>query len=225
MSWICPHCGVTAILKESDFSISEFELESGKESFLYSVKGITCPNPDCKLASITLEVAKFLFSAGVKFAAKPRIIQVIPSENRSRAKNYPSYIPHPILEDYQEACAIVDLSPKASATLARRALQGMIRDFWGIKEDNLNKAIKALQDKVSSDVWEAIDGIRTIGNIGAHMEKDINIIVEVNPDEAGLLIEMIEMFLEDWYIAKHDREQRIAKMRELAAEKKAARKQ
>lgn len=50
----------------------------------------------------------------------------------SRAKHYPNYIPENILNDYKEACAIVDLSPKASATLARRCLQGMIRDFFGI---------------------------------------------------------------------------------------------
>lgn len=225
MSWVCPHCGVAAIMKEGDFSTREFELKSGNDTFVYSIKGIICPNPGCKMPSIALEETKHFFNGITTFIISSKNIQIIPSENRSRAKNYPSYIPHPILEDYQEACAIVDLSPKASATLARRALQGMIRDFWGIKEDNLNKAIKALQDKVSSDVWEAIDGIRKIGNIGAHMEKDINIIVEVNPDEAGLLIEMIEMFLEDWYIAKHDREQRIAKMKKLADEKQAARKQ
>jgi hypothetical protein len=44
----------------------------------------------------------------------------------------PDYIPEQIKDDYYEACSILNLSPKASATLARRCLQGMIRDFWGI---------------------------------------------------------------------------------------------
>ena len=36
-------------------------------------------------------------------------------------------IPIPqLMDDYEEACAIVNLSPKASATLSRRCLQGMI---------------------------------------------------------------------------------------------------
>jgi hypothetical protein len=44
---------------------------------------------------------------------------------------------------------------------------------------------------------EAIDIVRNIGNIGAHMEADINVIVDVDPDEAQTLIELIEtLFLE-----------------------------
>lgn len=49
----------------------------------------------------------------------------------SGAKAFPDFVPAAIRADYEEACLIVDLSPKASATLSRRALQGMIRDFWG----------------------------------------------------------------------------------------------
>ena len=32
-------------------------------------------------------------------------------------------------------------------------------------------------------MWQAIDAVRSIGNIGAHMEKDINLIVDVDPEE------------------------------------------
>jgi integrase len=41
-------------------------------------------------------------------------------------KIFPDYIPKPILDDYAEACLINNLSPKASATLSRRSLQGII---------------------------------------------------------------------------------------------------
>jgi hypothetical protein len=51
---------------------------------------------------------------------------LIPS---SSAKTFPNYVPKVILDDYNEACLIRDLSPKASATLSRRCLQGMIRDL------------------------------------------------------------------------------------------------
>jgi hypothetical protein len=39
---------------------------------------------------------------------------------------------------------------------------------------------------------EAIDGIREIGNIGAHMESDINVQLMLTPDEAQILIELVE---------------------------------
>ena len=49
---------------------------------------------------------------------------------KSIAYKFPDYIPQAIRSDYEEACSIVNLSPKASATLSRRCLQGMIRDFF-----------------------------------------------------------------------------------------------
>jgi len=118
----------------------------------------------------------------------------------------PNYIPEAIRNDYQEACAIINLSPKASATLSRRCLQGMIRDFWDIKESNLAQAIEKLEGKIPAPQWKVIDGVRRIGNIGAHMEKDINLIVDIEPDEAQKLIKLIEHLLEQWYINRHEQE-------------------
>jgi hypothetical protein len=137
----------------------------------------------------------------------------------SAAKPFPSYIPSPILADYSEACLIVSLSPKASATLARRCLQGMIRDFWGIRKHRLKDEIDALEEKVDPQTWDAIDSVRKIGNIGAHMEADINVIVDVDPDEATLLIGLIETLLADWYVARHNRDERMAKIKAAAEEK------
>lgn len=124
----------------------------------------------------------------------------------SLAKKFPDYIPDSIRNDYEEACAIVNLSPKASATLLRRCLQGMIRDFWNIKESNLAKSIEKLEDNIPAQQWKVIDGVRRIGNIGAHMEKDINLIVDIDPDEAQKLIKLIEHLLEKWYIDRHEQE-------------------
>jgi hypothetical protein len=50
----------------------------------------------------------------------------------------------------------------------------MIRDFWGIKKARLVDEIEAIAEKTDADTWAAIDSVRKIGNIGAHMEKDIN---------------------------------------------------
>ena len=65
---------------------------------------------------------------------------------QSLAKQYPDYVPEPIRNDYEEAWAIVNLSPKASATLSRRCLQNMIRDFWKISKNRLVDEIDALKD-------------------------------------------------------------------------------
>jgi len=152
----------------------------------------------------------------------------------SQAKPQHACVPEPLRADYQEACAIRDLSPKASATIIRRCLQGMIRDFCGIKKDRLIDEIRELRKRVEAgdaprgvqhDTIDAIDHVRGIGNIGAHMEKDINTIVDVDPDEAQRLIELTELLFEEWYEARSKREQSLIKIGAIAAEKAVAKTQ
>ena len=100
----------------------------------------------------------------------------------------------------------------------------MIRDFWKISRPKLKAEIDALEEKVDPEIWDAIESVRKIGNIGAHMEKDINVIVDVDPDEAELLINLIETLLADWYIARHNRQQRIDKIKVVSEEKERRRK-
>ncbi|MDH4270147.1 MAG: DUF4145 domain-containing protein [Dehalococcoidia bacterium] len=121
---------------------------------------------------------------------------------------------------------IRDLSPKASATLSRRCLQGIIRDFWRgkVKPGRLAREIEQLEGLVDDDTWQAIDGVRSVGNIGAHMEEDINVIVDVEPHEAQLLVELIEILLKEWYVARQQKRLHLEAIRKLSAEKESARK-
>tara|TARA_R110002072_G_C7839624_1_gene524858 strand:+ start:415 stop:825 length:411 start_codon:yes stop_codon:yes gene_type:complete len=118
-------------------------------------------------------------------------------------------------------------SPKAAATLFRRCLQGIIRDFWQLpkaKMGNLKQELEQIEEQMSPETWAAIDSIRSIGNIGAHMEKDINLIVEVDTQEAELLQSMIEMVIQDWYVLRHQRNERTKAVIELATKKAKQRK-
>lgn len=139
-------------------------------------------------------------------------------------RRYPDYIPQQIRDDYVEACLTLDRSPKAAATLFRRCLQGMIRDFHSITKGNLADAINELQGKVTAPQWKAIDGLRKVGNIGAHMEKDVNLIVEIDPDEADKLKKLIELLLDKWYIARHEEEALCAEVAGISDSKQAVRK-
>jgi hypothetical protein len=147
----------------------------------------------------------------------------------SFAKPQPDYIPEPLRRDYEEACAIRDLSPKASATTTRRCIQGIIRDFCGITKKRLIDEINELRrlvnagqapPNVQADTVDAIDHVRQIGNIGAHMEADINVIVDVDPDEAQVLIELAELLFDEWYVNREQRTQRFAQLGLIAADKK-----
>ena len=136
--------------------------------------------------------------------------------------------------DYEEACAIRDLSPKASATITRRCIQGIIRDFCGINKRRLIDEINELRRVVDAgqapagvqaDTVDAIDHVRQIGNIGAHMEANINVIVDVDPDEAQVLIELAELLFDEWYVAREQRTQRLVKLGVIAADKKQIKQQ
>jgi hypothetical protein len=100
----------------------------------------------------------------------------------------------------------------------------MIRGFFGVSKARLVEEIEAIKNKVDLTTWAAIDAVRSIGNIGAHMEKDIDVIVDVDPGEAEELIKLIELLIEDWYVNKHKREAQLKAVLKIKAEKDAAKK-
>jgi hypothetical protein len=223
--WTCPYCDrdttITGTYATDSFSL---RIENAEGERFFRTVLIVCPNPKCMRFTLTISMHKAQFTS-----SGPDKIEQQPLESwtlipPSHAKVFPGYVPQPIREDYTEACKIRDLSPKASATLSRRCLQGMIRDFWGIKLARLIDEIKALEDKVDPLVWKAIDGVRSVGNIGAHMEKDINVIVDVEPDEAQKLIGLIELLVKDWYIVRHERHERLKAIVAVKDTKEAAKK-
>lgn len=192
------------------------------------VESIVCANTDCKKRTVKAVLHKW---NGNNLADTGDAVQVWTLLPDSSERLQPDYIPAVLREDYSEACKIRSLSPKASATLARRCLQGMIRDFCGISKNRLVDEIKELKDRVESgqaprgvteDTIDAIDAVRSVGNIGAHMEKDINVIVEIDAGEAQALIGLIELLFEEWYVARHNRQEKLEKLKLLAEAKKAA---
>jgi len=207
--------------KEELANYSDHELERIiKPNVGVLTRTITCPNLKCSKLWINYSLWSTSYKKYENEWKQEKEIynwQLLPE---SEAKVLPDYIPKAIQEDYYEACRIRDLSPKASATLSRRCLQGMIRDFWNIKKGKLSEEIKALEDKVDPLEWEAIDSVRSVGNIGAHMEKDINVIIDVDPQEAQLLISLIEQLVDDWYISRFEKQKKLKAIKSMAQEKK-----
>lgn len=97
-----------------------------------------------------------------------------------------------------------------------------MRDFWQVKSGRLVDEIEQIKDQVDPLTWDAIEAVRKVGNIGAHMEKDINVIVDVEPQEAELLIGLIETLIRDWYIAREERKARLNQISQLAQKKNSA---
>ena len=225
-SWTSPYCNRPTTVTEQDYQRFAQTLYLDSSDGRKHLEGIfiVCPSTECKKLTLSLTY----------FKAEKINNRTIPTDRiktwslvpPSNAKPFPTYVPQPIIKDYEEACLILDGSPKASATLSRRCLQGMIRDFWSVKRPKDHKGpwrlveeIASIEDKVEPETWAAIDGVRRIGNIGAHMEQDINVIVDVDRDEAEKLIWLIEVLIKDWYINKHERQAKLVEIKAAASSK------
>lgn len=222
-AWDCPFCNRAATVGRDNVSANAFSFNDKNKDgdLIVRVTAITCPNQACREYTLTADLFHSKMGARGGQEITGNALASWKLRPQSEARPFPSYIPAPILADYTEACLIRDLSPKASATLSRRCLQGMIRDFWGISKARLIDEINALNGKIDPSTWSAIDAVRNIGNIGAHMERDISLVVDVDADEAQMLIGLIEILLQDWYIARHQRAEHLAGIIALAEAKKA----
>lgn len=235
MHYNCPYCQTQQIVQDAQYYADTVHINvrdncEGKIGF--SVEAISCANPDCAKTVLHGALRNVNLYPNGQISSQQEPFETWSLRPQGMARPLPDYIPQAIREDYTEACRIRDLSPKASATLIRRCLQGMIRDFCRISKATLNKEIETLRQAVndgtapkgvSDESVDAIDRIRSIGNIGAHMEKDIDLIIPVEPDEAQLLIELTEMLFDEWYIAREKRGARLAALKELAADKQELR--
>lgn len=230
-NWNCPHCGKDQTVSNTRFFRKTEALGLGdlaQGNLAFERKVIACANPECLKATVNVCVG---VNSGFSSTQQIKLGKIIFSQRiipQGSSVPQPDYIPKAIRDDYYEACLIKDLSPKASATLTRRCLQGMIRNFCGISHNRLIDEITALKaaiadgsaDRaVTEESVQAIDHIRSLGNIGAHMEKDIDLIVPVDPGEAQAMIELIELLFEEWYGARDRRAKRLSNIAQVASAK------
>lgn len=227
MKWTCKYCQQEQISAPANRNYEYGWVGKNVHNIdeqVYRIISLTCLNSECQKIEINFDISRLDINTGGNHAITrfdgDNLVYSKCLVPEGAAKPQGTHIPEAIVQDYEEACKIRDLSPKASATLARRALESIIRDFCGApKQKNLNGIIKWLRDGVDNntaprevlpEVIDAIDAVRKIGNIGAHMEADHDLIVDVDKGEAQHLINLIEMLFKEWYDAREQRKARLA---------------
>ncbi len=115
--------------------------------------------------------------------------------------NLPSELPNEIKEDYSEAIETLQISEKASAALSRRCLQ-LILNENGFPGTDLSNQIDKVLLELPNYISKHLDAIRAIGNISAHptKSKETGDILDVAPDEAQLLLDVLEQLINLFYI-------------------------
>jgi hypothetical protein len=132
----------------------------------------------------------------------------------------PPEVPDSIAQSYNESCALLSISPTASAALSRRALQNLLRDVVGVKHGDLFGEIQEVLDskKLPSGLADNIDAVRVIGNFAAHPMKckTTGDILPVEEGEAEWTLDVLESLF-DFYcvqpaIEKKKRDELNAKL-------------
>lgn len=229
--WKCVSCGHATTIVESNHTEKHSDLwcrvtptESGIRVGMLLIE---CPNTECQAQylQITTSRGSIRRPRAAQDYVEPEApvglgaVVFLPTTPQPLSK----YVPAAVQGDFQEAYLIREFSPKASATLARRALQGMVRDFFNVRKPTLHEELQAIKDRCDHELFDAMMGVKSVGNIGAHPEKDINLIVDIEPGEAQALLDLLHVLDQEWYVARAQRAERIAKVRQLGVDKREAR--
>jgi hypothetical protein len=190
---ICPYCSIAyhgEIMQ--DFTTSP--VMAGEYWVIILRK---CPS--CKKVNLSMEVYRLNF---LNVYVREASILIYP-RTASRSPCSPD-VPQEFAEDYNEACIILELSPKASAALSRRCLQHVLREKGKVKHGNLNNEIDEIlkSNSLPSHIAESLHAIRAIGNFAAHATADIKSgeILPVEVGEAEWTLDILDSLFDHYFI-------------------------
>lgn len=190
----CPHCAVEI----HDHSEEEFLEDDVQGNHVgWAIFHQLCPSCD----------ALILFLGHGEYDPQTAVLMTDEGKTlifpRGGARPCPVEVPDHLAEDFKEACLVLVDSPKASAALSRRCLQGVLRDK-GFNQHNLYDQIQAVLDggTLPSHLSDSIDAIRKIGNLAAHEKKNMNTgeILPVEPGEAEWTLDVLEDLFDFYYV-------------------------
>src|SRR5437870_4737251 len=151
----CPHCG------EGFFPLwNGKDIVTDDERGVWGARATKCPSCQQVIIKMIRRVGQDL-EVERELAVYPKVI----------ARPVPPEVPVQYAEDFIEANLVLRDSPKASAALSRRCLQNLLRDVAGVKPGDLYTEIGEVLPKLPSDLAEAVDAVRAIGNFAAHPMK------------------------------------------------------
>lgn len=191
----CPWCCVCVC----------FEFNSPCEVSLKEIRQAQCPacgENVVELRKVMRTLEPRSFGGGYEKKEQRDEWVVIWPQVRNTCSN--EQIPSEIRNDLNNALSILDITPDAAASLARRALERTLRKYLNLKGRNLEDLILAAKDHLYPRIYKLLDAIRGYGNFGAHLKEDFQNgeLLLVERDEAFFTIQATKELAEDWFIHK-----------------------
>jgi len=207
----CPHCGVeihwipveTALIKVSPQQKNEM-------SHVATCRWDTCP------ACGNLIIKFFGLGSGS--------YEIIIWPKHPYREPCPPEVPNDVATDYNEACAVIDISPTAAAALARRCMQYILeRDAGAPRGGKLWKQVEVVvnDQNTPEHVKGNLHDLREIGNFSAHANEDVTgQVLRAEAEEAEWTLETLRTLFEHYYVgparAKARKEALTAKLAKKA---------
>lgn len=192
-AFYCPHCNVFAhqdwyhvkfgdrVVNNYGFSKIEnyYEVADGVRN--YEAKDPNAREDNILAFCVCHSCTNYSLWAAHKLVHPHKSIVKPPSE----------YMPIDVKEIYQEASAVLSISPRASSALLRLALERLLPQV-GAKKDNINNMIAQLvsERKIVKRTKEAMDSLRIIGNDAVHASA---VIFYNNGDEERVALTLFRL--------------------------------
>jgi hypothetical protein len=193
----CPHCLQHFYSKARSVDLGE----CGEDQWAVSIEA--CPN--CNEAIVSVSRLQPLGK---------RTVTMVHPKGMSRPP-LPSEVPDYIAQDYCEAAALLETSPKASAALARRCLRSVLHHF-GFRDADLNKEIDTLiaTKHVPKVLAEWLDAAREIAKFHVIPSKATTAgeIQPVEPGEPEVLLDLLDGMFEVFFVLPAEMDRKRAEL-------------
>lgn len=189
----CPHCqlGIFEAISKSQ----PFQTGDGQIWYAWSQ---CCP--ECKKPIVYLEAGRHT----VNNLLQPSTSRFMAYPQNASARSLPAEVTDPYRTDFEEAVAVLPLSPKASAALSRRNLQSVLREKAATTSKDLFDQIEEViaSGKLPSHIADGLDAVRNIGNFAAHeiKSKVTSAIVDVETGEAEWNLDVLESLFDFYFV-------------------------
>ena len=193
----CPHCLHAFFVNWTTWSNSKTGTFFNDKAATFHFKTTLCPT--C-FQAICVVIKKDKDD----FTDETRTTEIM-AYPKATARPVPPEVEAAFANDFKEACLVIGDSEKASAALSRRCLQNLLIEKAGAQEKaNLDSQIQAVIDdgKLPSNLTEAIDSIRNIGNFALHPIKSTQTgeVIDVEKGEAEWLLDTLEGLFDFYFV-------------------------
>jgi hypothetical protein len=218
---ICPNCAVGVRLPTSASSDVFPARHSTESQWGFDIAHGFCP--ECNQFIVLLRRGTYWQQGYGDEAAR----ELSPTEEevlypKRRSKPLSQDVPERYRSDFNEAFACLDVSPKASAAVARRILQDVLENSFQLHGRSLERQIESFiaRGDVPALLAEQVDAVRKIGNFGAHPLKNTSTgeVLDVEPGEAEWLIGTLEALFDFAFIQPERLKRQKVKLNEKLAE-------